>query len=139
MPPIQLYLEPPTARHSEHAAYLYSLISNAITVERKSVNQDDWRPQPNICHQNCSDWETLNPVDTAVRGWLCIDFSSIGFYRFASHSIIRTAVGDFMDITPTQIQTIYPFLEDGLDEETYAECVETLQSAHGSTFLDYKL
>ena len=139
MPPIQLYLEPPSTRYKEHAADLYSLLNDAFTVERKNVVQGDWKPQPNICHQNCTDWVTLNPADTAIRGWLCIDFSLIGFYRFASHSIIRTAGGDFIDITPTQIQTIYPFLEDGLDEEIYAEFVETLHSAHGSTFLDYKL
>ncbi len=92
-----------------------------------------------MCHQNCTDWVTMNPGDIAVRGWLCIDCSSIGFYRFASHSIIRTASGDYMDITPTSIQTIFPFLEDILEEEMFEDCIEVLHTTYGSTFLDYKL
>ncbi len=133
------FLAPPTAAYVAHAANLYKRLNMADYIVRKSVFQDDWYPTPNRCHQNCFNWVTLNPNDEIINGWLCFDMSTLGFYRFASHSVIRTFKNQLIDITPTSIIASVPFLQDDLDGSFYDECIHLLFSAHGYTFLDHAI
>jgi|GEM_PF-2615551 hypothetical protein len=136
---LQNFLAPPTAIYAEHAANLYKRLGMADHIPRKSLSLGKWYPIPNKCHQNCFEWVTLNPNDEIVRGWLCFDMSPIGFYRFASHSVIRTQKNQLIDITPTLTAVSQPFLIDSLDEFLYEECIHSLFAAHGYTFLDHQI
>ncbi len=131
------FLAPPTAIYADHAANLYKRLGMADHIPRKSIYLDKWHPIPNKCHQNCFEWLTLNPNDEIVNGWLCFDMSTLGFYRFASHSVIRTHKNQLIDITLTSAVASQPFLIDPLDDLRYEECIHSLFTVHGYTFLDH--
>ena len=136
---LKKFCAPPAVTYTAHAENLYKRLNMADYIVRKSVLRDNWRPTPNRCHQNCFEWVTLNPDDEIVNGWLCFDMSTLGFYRFASHSVIRTLKNQLIDITPTSIVASVPFLKDDRDDSFYEECIHSLFSAHGYTFLDHAI
>ncbi len=139
MTPLHTFLQPPSARLEEHAAYLYSLRATACVVPRISAIHAVWHPLAGICHQNCSEWENLYPDDTTVSGWLCFDFSPLGFFRFASHAIIKMPPDQLIDITPAETQANRPFLEDSSMESVYDQYITELYHMYGVTLLDHKL
>jgi hypothetical protein len=139
MEKIHEFLEPPYPQLVEHARQLYSLRSNSRKVPKYSVTYLSWKPAPGKCHQNCEYWEKLYPGDTAVYGWLCFDFSASGFFRFASHTIIRTQSEYLVDITPTNTEELRPFLEDFTLKSKYEQFVTDLHAKHSVTLLDHKI
>ncbi|PCE30360.1 hypothetical protein [Burkholderia ubonensis] len=55
-------------------------------------------PRPGYCHDQVDLWLRSHPGDTPVRGWLNqADF--LVAIRFVSHSLVRTAAGDLLDVT----------------------------------------
>ena len=131
------FLPPPTTIYADHAANLYKRLGMADYIPRKSLFLDKWYPIPNKCHQNCFEWVTLNPNDEVVNGWLCFDMSALGFYRFASHAVIRTYQNQLIDITPATTCVSQPFLIDQLNNLKYEEYIDYLFSTYGYTFLDH--
>ncbi len=136
---IQSFLPPPDPQLEAHARKLYSLRPNSRIVLRYPAKYSIWKPTAGMCHQNCDEWERLYTGDTAVRGWLCFDFSAQGFFRFASHSIIRTQFHTLIDITPVNTGALRPFLEDFTPKLIYDQFITDLHTRHGFTLLDHKI
>ncbi len=139
MDEIGAFLPPPHPQLVEHARHLYSLRSNAKRVQRYPVKYLRWKPTFGLCHQNCDHWAKLYPGDTAIHGWLCFDFSAKGFFRFASHTVIRTQFQHLIDITPSDTEELRPFLEDLTLKSLYDRFVTDLHTKHRFTLLDHKI
>ncbi|QWE10246.1 hypothetical protein [Polynucleobacter sp. es-EL-1] len=131
------YLKPPSKAHRDYAKALYDRRNEAIYIPKVNVELPNWKPQINRCHDNCAEWYLNNPNCEIVHGWLSIDLTAIGFYRFIAHSVIKNLDGSFIDITPSLIQTNYPFLKGSLDSDQYFEATDVLHEHFGDSNLDH--
>ena len=57
----------------------------------------DWAPAPGRCHEQVECWLAMHLADTPVRGWLS-DGGNDAQQRFVSHSLVRTAAGEQLDV-----------------------------------------
>jgi hypothetical protein len=108
----------------EYAEALHSRASEAILLKRAVIENGDWEPQANMCHHNVSMWCEQKTDYSPVRGWLYFDMPGLNYVRFVAHSAVRAPDGELYDITPSNAQQDYPFIESGLSEDEYAELVE---------------
>ena len=133
------YLKPPNQKYMDYAKSLFINLRECFLVDRKYISKGDWKPLQNECHQNCTDLADLDERYKPVRGWLCFNFGPIGFYRFTAHSIVEDINGNFIDITPTPIGTVYPFIKSNLSEKEYQKLIDDLSIAHGACHLDHEM
>jgi hypothetical protein len=110
---------------TEYAKTLYLKVGAAVMLKRATIEGGDWEPQPNMCHHNVTIWCDHKPDYKVVRGWLYFDLPGLNYVKFVAHSAVRTPGGELFDITPSNASQDYPFIESGLNEEEYAELVET--------------
>ena len=92
-------------------------LADFVPVEGRSSQQ--FRPAPKECHVNVDKWCRLNPAHKPVRGWLIIDMTARGLFRFVAHSVVQDEDGNRFDVTPQQSFSKYPFLEDEDPDEVY--------------------
>jgi hypothetical protein len=59
-----------------------------------------WKPDRNYCHINADRYALENPDHKAVRGWMVLNYSALGFFRFMAHSVNEGIDGRLFDITP---------------------------------------
>ncbi|NIF44695.1 hypothetical protein F3J14_28280 [Burkholderia sp. Tr-862] len=69
-----------------------------------------WAPNPNHCHEQVDRWLRLHPDDMPVRGWLA-DGGDGAQQRFVSHSLVRTAAGQVLDVSLPPPAYDQPFIE----------------------------
>ncbi|MCV9915007.1 hypothetical protein OIV57_23015 [Burkholderia pseudomallei] len=70
----------------------------------------DWVPAPGRCHEQVECWLAMHPADTPVRGWLA-DGGNDAQQRFVSHSLVRTAAGELLDVAYPQPPYVQHFVE----------------------------
>ncbi len=134
------YCKPPDRNLARYAASLYARKHECQLVARQVVCLDNWQPQPNHCHSNALILEIYGEGYTAVHGWLLIDFGGTkDFVRFIAHSMVMTARGQLLDVTPTPPGVpLYPFLAANLSDIEYEAVLDTLLKKYGTTeYLDY--
>jgi len=131
------YLEPPSKTHRDYAKALFERRHEAIYIPKISVELPNWKPRINECHDNCAEWYFYKMDCEVVHGWICIDLSAIGFYRFIGHSVIKNNDGSLIDSTPSTIEANYPFLKSGLDSDLYFEATDVLHEYFGASNLDH--
>lgn len=131
------YLKPPSQAHRTYAKSLYERRDEAIVVTKITVNLPDWEPKANACHDNCAEWYLRQGNCEIIHGWICIDASVLGFYRFVAHSVIKDSTGSLIDITPSSITSELLFLSGGLDSDQYFEATDVLHEHLGVSNLDY--
>ena len=106
------------------AAGIYARRDEAAILPVAEVAMGDWKPQPNQCHQNVTDWCENNPDYKPVRGWLYFSFFGLlGRVLFEAHSAVRAPDGKIYDITPSFAMSQYPFIVAKETEEEFAELV----------------
>ena len=119
------------------ARRLYRRRGEGVIVPFVRVELDEWRPQEQDCHANVTYW-VLGQLDReeckAVRGWLYLERSVRGCPSFVSHSVVETAEGKLIDITPSGAENRYPFIRHKGRAGTY----ERLLERHGLIALDYE-
>ena len=107
----------------EIATYLNEVtyrLHQAVHVERREVHfQDGSRPLSSHCHDNVDQWVCENPGSQPIRGWVVISTSADTAY-IAAHSIVQTACGDLIDITPLPDQNT-PFIPHTGSEDRFLE------------------
>jgi hypothetical protein len=109
----------------EYTAALCERRAEGIVVPPAQVSIGDWKPQPNLCHENVTTWCAGNGEFQIVRGWLHLDFQGQTPYEvFLAHSVIRDKNGALWDITPMQAFQQYPFIAATETEEDYAAFIE---------------
>ena len=130
-----VYMAPPSQTLREYAAELYVRRAEAVVAPRQAIAVGDWQPQPNLCHENAMALAEKDGTYTAVHGWLFFDLvAPAQFKRFAAHSVVATANGQLIDVTPAAPGVaLYPFIRSGLTEEDYADAVNVLIQAFGSS------
>lgn len=131
------YLRPPSNAHRIYAKALYERRGEAVYVDRVNIELPDWQPKANECHDNCTEWYLRHGNCQIIHGWLCIDASALGFYRFVAHSVIKDSSGLLFDITPSSISSELPFLRGGLDTDKYFEATDVLHECLGVSNLDH--
>ena len=131
------YLKPPSQAHRAYAKVLYEKRGEAIYVPRVTVVLPGWQPKANECHENCAEWHLRQGNCKIVHGWVCVDASEIGFYRFSAHSVIEDSSGSLFDITPTSITSELLFLSGGLDTDSYFEATNILHEHLSVSNLDH--
>lgn len=101
------------------AAYLDDVTSRlhqAVHIERREVLfQDGSRPLASHCHDNVDRWVCENSGSRSVRGWVVIATAADIAY-IAAHSIVQTAGGNLIDITPLPDQGTPFILHNGSDD-----------------------
>jgi len=131
------YLKPPSKAHRAYAKLLYEKRSEAIHVPKVAVELPGWQPIANECHENCAEWYLRQGNCEIIHGWICVDASAMGFYRFVAHSVIKDSTGSVFDITPTTISSEMLFLSGGLDSDQYFEATDVLHEHLGVSNLDH--
>ncbi|MEK7992880.1 MAG: hypothetical protein AAB403_03650 [Planctomycetota bacterium] len=98
---------------------LYERRHLATHVPVRDCSSAQFQPAPKECHVNVDKWCLLNPAHKPVRGWLVIDMTALGHFRFVAHSVVQAEDGHRFDVTPQQSFVKHPFLEDEEMEEVY--------------------
>lgn len=135
------YCPPPNKKIARYAASLYGRIHECQIVTRKNVCIDNWQPRPNQCHANSMILETFGEGYTAVHGWFFLDFEGTrDFVRFIAHSVVMTAEGNLLDVTPSRLHLCpYPFIAADISDLAYEQVLDTLLEKYGDTeCLDYR-
>ncbi|MGG2041278.1 hypothetical protein [Burkholderia gladioli] len=83
--------------------------AEAVSVARYADEIAGWQPNPGHCHDQVAAWQILHPEDAALRGWVTW-YSTGDMMKFASHSLVRTAAGEVVDVTEPR-STRYRFIE----------------------------
>ncbi|WP_186118658.1 hypothetical protein [Burkholderia gladioli] len=95
--------------------------AQAMPVDRYADEIADWQPDPGHCHDQVAAWLCLHPEDAALRGW--VTWYGMGdTMRFASHSLVRTAAGEVVDVTEPR-KTRYRFIEHPADAGDFLSLV----------------
>ena len=90
------------------------------------LRTEAFEPKENMCHHNATAMEEISGY-TAVRGWLCFDFAALmTVVRFTAHSVVSTADGTLIDLTPSRASQRYPFLRVE-EDDTYVALIEESQ------------
>jgi hypothetical protein len=131
------YLKPPSKAHRAYAKLFYEKRGEAFYVPRVRVELPGWQPKVNECHENCAEWYLREGNCEIVHGWICVDATAMGFYRFAAHSVIKDSTGSLFDITPTTINSELLFLSGGLNSDQYFEATDVLHEHFGVSNLDH--
>lgn len=95
-----------------------------------------WRPEPGRCHENARRWVEANPTFAIVHGWLNARGETCeNRLRFLSHSVVRTAGGEMLDVTLSQGAPSYDFLPHPLGDDHFRGqvigCIPTLEHLAG--------
>ena len=113
---------------------LYRRRGDGVIVPLAQVKLQGWRPKEQACHANVDTWVLSTDASLAVRGWLFIERGARGFPTFVPHSVVETAEGNLIDVTPTRAVLRYPFIRDlGRPGE-----FGWLIARHKLEFLDYR-
>lgn len=111
-------------------AELYVRRDTGVLVPIKSVQIGDWKPQPNLCHDNAETWMNRTG-DQVVKGFLYFDFDdALDYVQFNPHSVIRRADGSLWDITPQLATQRYPFIEHQGTAELFEEAERRVNILH---------
>lgn len=114
--------------------------SEAVFVPLRQVGmkgapgEDDWSPKPNYCHDNVAAWVSRCPQHKHLRGYVIVDLrAALGVWRVQAHSVVELEDGSLIDITPSGVSQLYPFVRHvGTDEEfagmACAMCVDVKPS-----------
>ncbi|MBN3821416.1 hypothetical protein G3N57_35070, partial [Paraburkholderia sp. Se-20369] len=71
---------------------------NALPIHRYVDALQGWTAKPGHCHEQVERWVQSHPGDTPVRGW--VNHADFGVsIQFVSHSLVRTAAGELLDVT----------------------------------------
>ena len=106
-----------------YGKFLCSRVSSAKVLPRAIIEGGEWQPQPNMCHQNITDYCEYDRSFKPARGWLFFDISVDGYCKFVAHSALQFPNGKVIDITPSNAMAEYPFIHGGLTNAEYAATV----------------
>ena len=129
------FMPPPSQALRDYAAELYARRAEGVVAPRQVITVGAWNPQPNLCHDNALSLAERDETYTAVHGWLYFDLGGVmPFVRFAAHSVVQNQRNELIDITPlAQPAALYPFIRSNLSVEEFADAVNVLVAAHGSS------
>jgi hypothetical protein len=119
------------------ARRLYRRRCEGVVVPFVRVELDGWKPEEQDCHGNVTHWvlgQLGREECTAVRGWLYLERSMRGCPSFVAHSVVETADGKLIDITPSRAKKRHPFIRHKGRAGEY----ERLLERHGLIALDYE-
>ena len=103
---------------------LYARRHEGVIVPEAVASIGDWSPEKHTCHYNADTWCNRETESSPVRGYLYFDLPGLMPYvRFILHSVIRDKSGKLWDITPSQANQQYPFIEAEETEEEFGELV----------------
>ncbi len=95
----------------KYVTELFLKRNDADVVNQRIVEDGEWKPELNECHNNVDDWCKLHSDYQPVRGWLfyALDYEA-GFVMFLAHSVVLTPEETLLDITPSKVADSYPFI-----------------------------
>jgi len=127
-------MAPPSQALRDYAAELYDRRGEGVIAPRQVIVTGDFQPQPNQCHDNAVLLAQYDGRYTAAHGWLYFDLVAPARYkRFAAHSVVENEHGQLIDVTPAPGVALYPFIRSGLSDDDYADAVNVLIEAFGSS------
>jgi len=111
------------AKIQEYVIGLFERRNDGVFVQKATIEECEWTPELNECHNNVDFWCKAHPEYKPVRGWL---FFALGYedehVLFLLHSVMLTPENSFVDITPTRAVDSYPFIvADESDDEFFAK------------------
>lgn len=120
------------------AGELYERRDEGVIVPFVAVEIEGWEPEANDCHGNARHYVLCALVrgETACRvvhGWLYFERSRRGCPTFIPHSMVETAEGKLIDITPSDAARRYPFIRDRSPPGAFLKLIEQHEILH----LDY--
>ena len=99
---------------------LFERRDEGALVQKATIEQCEWKPDFNECHNNVDTWCRSHPEYKPVRGWL---FYALGyeadFVLFQQHSVMLTPENKLIDITPSKAVDEYPFIIARESDEDY--------------------
>ncbi|WP_395943316.1 hypothetical protein [Brevundimonas sp.] len=102
---------------------LAATLAAALAGKRLSNIGDQtpgWRPEPGHCHENARRWVEANPTYVVVHGRLNARGETFeNRLRFHSHSIVRSADGELLDITLSKGAPQYTFIPHPFDDDPF--------------------
>jgi hypothetical protein len=86
---------------------------------RGAPGEADWEPQPKHYHANVAAWVSRCPQHKHIRGYGIFDLRLLyGVWQVHAHSVVELEDGRLIDITPSGVSQLYPFVRHlGTDEE----------------------
>ena len=109
----------------EYLNELYLRLNQASLVPKRNVELDGRRPTQGNCHDNVGKYCKSASGHKHIYGWLIADFSELGDIWFIFHSVAQGPDGELFDITPTDAEFEYPFLDSNLSDEAYLGLIHT--------------
>jgi hypothetical protein len=102
---------------------LFERKDEGVVVQMATIEQCEWKPDFNECHNNVNFWCSSNPEYKPVRGWLFYTLGyGVDFVFFQQHSVILTPDNKLIDITPAKAMDSYPFIiANESDEDFFAK------------------
>jgi hypothetical protein len=84
----------------EYVATVCVRLDQAVAVPFRPVSLENWFPRTRECHENADILARALPELTPVRGWVTNgSYGPLGV-SLAAHSVLRTADGTLIDVTP---------------------------------------
>ncbi len=103
-------------------------LPEATFVPLRRVGIGDWSPKLNFCHANVLAWVSRSPQHKHVRGFVVFDLRPlVGHWRVCAHSVVELEDGSLIDITPSAVSQLYPFIRHTGTEEEFAEFAAAIQ------------
>lgn len=118
---------------NSYKLFLRTKLVSSFNVLQQNFNNENFTALPICCHDNTDEYCKINPNYTRIRGWICICNIGIPYITLASHSILKSASGDFIDITPTISQHNYKFLPAYIDNASFDKLVRHIYDMQGNT------
>lgn len=86
---------------------------------RRALGEKDWLPKPKYCHDNVAAWVSRSLQHKHVRGYVIFDLRAVlGVWQVQAHAVVELEDGTLIDITPSGVSQLYPFVRHlGTDEE----------------------
>lgn len=131
------YLKPPTPELLAYAAKLISRLDEGCIPQRAKVALKDWIPQRHMCHDNARIWSDNNAEYDVVQGWLHFPLPDASWSRFVAHSVVRHIDGHLIDISPSVVPPLYPFIASGLSVQEFRAVERQLIASFGAANLDF--
>ena len=108
--------------------------SEAVFVPLREVGMrsddgtPDWHPQPKFCHDNVATWVAKSPEHKHVRGYVLFDFRFLlGVWQVQAHSVVELEDGTLIDITPSGVSRLYPFVRHTGTEDEFEEMARAMR------------
>ena len=115
-------MKPETGQQRRLVRAVCSRRGDGAVVPFQAVRAPDWVPSQFWCHANTRAWVDRNPDWKVVHGWL-MDEKGDGSVELFAHSVVARPDGVLVDVTPSPLPPVLPFIAHRGPASDYAEFI----------------